>query len=254
MTEWRLIVTEPAAGAWNMAVDEALMESVRAGAPPALRLYRWSPPCLSLGRNQPAAGVYDPERLRSIGVDVVRRPTGGRAVLHDDELTYAVVARDRTLGTVRQAYRAIHSVLASWLSSFGAEVVVAAGSGRAPVPSTEPCFARPVEGEVTARDRKLVGSAQVRVAGVLLQHGSIPLGRSAIVRELASAGLDVGSPADLHSELGIRISLDRLVAELVRAWTAAIAPCAKQPLTTREAARAAILESRYHDPGWMWRL
>jgi lipoyl(octanoyl) transferase len=92
---WRLLDTPPAPGAWNMAVDEALAESVRAGGAPVLRFYRWSPACLSLGRNQPADG-YDRDRIRRRGVEVVRRPTGGRAVLHHRELTYSVaVARAR---------------------------------------------------------------------------------------------------------------------------------------------------------------
>src|SRR4028119_1470164 len=85
---WRLIDTPPAPGAWNMAVDEALAESVRQGGLPVLRLYRWSPRCLSLGRNQPARGRYDTAALAARGIDVVRRPTGGRAVLHDRELAY----------------------------------------------------------------------------------------------------------------------------------------------------------------------
>jgi lipoyl(octanoyl) transferase len=74
--------TGPAPGAWNMAVDAALMDAVREGTPPVLRFYRWEPACLSLGRNQPARGHYDADALRAEGVDVVRRPTGGRAVLH----------------------------------------------------------------------------------------------------------------------------------------------------------------------------
>ena len=83
---WRLLDTPPAPGAWNMAVDEALADSVRAGGPPVLRVYRWSPPCLSLGRNQPSDG-YDRDEIRRRGIDVVRRLTGGRAVLHHRELT-----------------------------------------------------------------------------------------------------------------------------------------------------------------------
>ena len=85
---WRLIDTAPAPGAWNMAVDEALMERVRGGGAPVLRFYRWEPACLSLGRNQPATGAYDAAAIAARGVDVVRRPTGGRAVLHHRELTY----------------------------------------------------------------------------------------------------------------------------------------------------------------------
>ncbi|HLM68541.1 MAG TPA: hypothetical protein VK358_13475, partial [Longimicrobium sp.] len=104
-TPWRLLDTPPAPGAWNMAVDEALAQSVRAGEPPVLRVYRWSPPCLSLGRNQPSGG-YDRDEIRRRGLDVVRRPTGGRAVLHHRELTYSVAAAEGVLGGPRQAYSA----------------------------------------------------------------------------------------------------------------------------------------------------
>src|SRR4028119_220945 len=100
---WRLIDTPPAPGAWNMAVDEALAESVRQGGLPVLRLYRWSPRCLSLGRNQPARGRYDTAALAARGIDVVRRPTGGRAVLHDRELTYCAALPAALLGGPRPA-------------------------------------------------------------------------------------------------------------------------------------------------------
>ncbi|HEX5725859.1 MAG TPA: hypothetical protein VFX98_10370, partial [Longimicrobiaceae bacterium] len=108
---WRLLDTPPAPGAWNMAVDEALAETVREGDPPVLRFYRWEPACLSLGRNQPARGRYDLDALRRRGLDVVRRPTGGRAVLHHRELTYSVAVADGALGTPRQAYAAVNRAL-----------------------------------------------------------------------------------------------------------------------------------------------
>src|SRR5215213_2662474 len=104
---WRLLDTPPAPGAWNMAVDEALAESVRRGGAPVLRVYRWSPPCLSLGRNQPARGRYRLDALAARGIDVVRRPTGGRAVLHDRELTYAAALPEALFGGPRPAYAAV---------------------------------------------------------------------------------------------------------------------------------------------------
>src|SRR3954451_18997918 len=103
---WRMIDTPPAPGAWNMAVDEALAASVADGGVPVLRFYRWEPACLSLGRNQPARGRYDLAALAAAGVDVVRRPTGGRAVLHRRELTYSAAAPVALLGPPRHAYAA----------------------------------------------------------------------------------------------------------------------------------------------------
>ena len=92
--EWRLLLErEPRTGAWNMALDEAIMDAVAAGESlPTLRFYQWDPPCLSLGKRQPLDGV-DLARCRAAGVDVVRRATGGLAILHTDELTYSIAVR-----------------------------------------------------------------------------------------------------------------------------------------------------------------
>ncbi len=252
---WRFIRDDPAPGAWNMAIDEALMESVRAGAAPALRFYGWSPPCLSFGRNQPAAGRYDRDRLREMGVDVVRRATGGRAVLHDEELTYSVVLRDRALGGPRRAYELVNRVLAAALDELGAAVTVQAHDGRAaPVPSTVPCFAEPVPGEILVAGRKLVGSAQARKHGVLLQHGSIPLRPSALAVELDLRQIvDSGSPADIETAIGRPISLNEVITAIRAAWTAGIGACATATLDPGEHRRAKDLSKVYLDDGWTWR-
>src|SRR5690606_14878512 len=106
--KWRLIRTQPAAGAWNMAVDEAVLEAVGQGdVLPTLRLYAWNPPCLSLGFAQPVQDV-DRAALARLGWELVRRPTGGRAILHTDELTYSVIApldEPRVAGSVLESYR-----------------------------------------------------------------------------------------------------------------------------------------------------
>src|SRR5690606_17704432 len=109
----------PVHGATNMALDHALLESVKAGGPPVLRLYRWDPPTLSFGRNQPARGLYDHAAARARGIAFVRRPTGGQAVLHGDELTYAVVASIGALGKPREAYRRINGALVGGLRELG---------------------------------------------------------------------------------------------------------------------------------------
>ncbi len=136
---WRLVDTPPAPGAWNMAADEALAASVAGGGPPVLRVYRWSPACLSLGRNQPARGRYDVRALAERGIDVVRRPTGGRAVLHHRELTYAVAAPEALLGGPRRAYAAINAALVAGLRTLGVDATQqpdgpTAGAGSIPLP------------------------------------------------------------------------------------------------------------------------
>lgn len=128
---WRLVITPALPGAENMAIDHALLEGVQRGGRPVVRFYTWSPACLSLGRNQPVA---EPARVAAAaaarGAEVVRRPTGGFAVFHDRELTYAVVVPVGVLGSPRESYVAINRALVAGLrlAGVGAEVV---GAGRA---------------------------------------------------------------------------------------------------------------------------
>lgn len=179
VAEWRLLIDdEPRDGAWNMALDEALMNLVAEGAsPPVLRLYQWSPPCLSLGRRQPLAGV-DTERLRADGYTIVRRETGGWAILHTDELTYSVTLPPddpRADGPILDAYRKLSRGLVEGLALLDvrAEMKPASASGTHNLSAA--CFEVPSAYEITAGGRKLIGSAQARPNGRVLQHGSLPL-------------------------------------------------------------------------------
>ena len=174
---WRLLLDPPAAGAWNMAVDEVLLDGVaEGGAPPTLRFYGWAPPCLSLGYFQPFE-VVDVAGCRRLGVEVVRRPTGGRAILHDRELTYSVALPLRLLGedgAVLPSYHRVSLALERGLTRLGAPVVLAPESAAQAGPTHGPvCFDRPSAHEILLNGRKLVGSAQVRRATAILQHGSI---------------------------------------------------------------------------------
>jgi lipoate-protein ligase A len=254
---WRLLDTPPAPGAWNMAVDEALAESVRAGGPPVLRVYRWSPPCLSLGRNQPSDG-YDRDEIRRRGLDVVRRPTGGRAVLHHRELTYSVATREGTLGGPRQSYAAINRALVAGLAPMGVPAhLQPAGTERAPLPSLAPCFEQPVEGEVTAAGRKLVGSAQRSEGGVMLQHGSLPIeDDQSVVAELLRAEVQAAPaepPATLAGLLGTAPDWDALVDALAAGWQETLCVrLERSALTGEEVRRAEGFRVRYEDPAWTW--
>jgi lipoate-protein ligase A len=137
-----------------------------------LRIYRWSGPTVSFGRNEPARGRYDPAKARNAGFEFVRRPTGGRAVLHDEELTYAAVLPLAKRG-LRATYALINRGLVRGLRSLGVPATMAEGDRlQAPLDSG-PCFDEPSTGEVTVRGRKLVGSAQARIEGAILQHGSL---------------------------------------------------------------------------------
>ncbi len=177
--EWRLLLEpEPRTGAWNMALDETIMDAVAAGdAPPTLRLYQWAPPCLSLGRHQPLQGV-DLARLRADGCEAVRRATGGWAILHTDELTYSVALTPddpRADGPILDAYRKLSAGLVAGLGLLGVEAIMRPASAGGTHNLTAACFEVPSAYEITARDRKLIGSAQARPNGRVLQHGSLPL-------------------------------------------------------------------------------
>jgi lipoyl(octanoyl) transferase len=174
---WRLLVDPPSSGAWNMAVDEVLLDGVVAGTtPPTLRFYQWQPACLSLGYFQ-SFGVVNLDGCRALGVDIVRRPTGGRAIFHDRELTYSVVLPVAILehdGGVLPSYHRLSLALQDGLRGLGVPATLASVADAASPASHGPvCFDQPSAHEILLRGRKLVGSAQVRRGGSLLQHGSI---------------------------------------------------------------------------------
>lgn len=178
-TTWRLIIEEePRSGAANMALDQAIAEACAAGdSPPTLRFYRWHPPAVSLGRHQPSNEI-DLDAVAELGYEVVRRPTGGRAILHTDELTYSVAAaadEPRVGGSLMDAYLRLSNALLAGLQHVGLTADKAAGNVRTGPDVSAACFEVPSAYEITASGRKLIGSAQSRRAGYVLQHGSLPL-------------------------------------------------------------------------------
>lgn len=261
----RFIASPPGTGAWNMALDEALMASAREGRA-TLRFYGWSPPCLSFGRHQPARGRYDPEAARRRGIDVVRRPTGGRAVLHRREVTYSVTAPAGRWGGLRECYGRINRGLARGLVGLGVpldpwrsfETRGGVGS-RPPPPLARACFQDPLPGELTSGGRKLVGSAQWRVDGSLLQHGSILLHDDQPMVDALRLAPAAGDPrpsgaSSLHELLG-RVPPE---SEILAALAAGFADEFEVRLESGEPdpseRRAALyLEGRYKDPAWTWR-
>jgi lipoyl(octanoyl) transferase len=175
---WRLLVTPPADGAWNMAVDDAIAAHAgRGDVPPTLRFYQWQPACVSLGRHQPLADI-DLARCAALGYHVVRRPTGGRAILHTDELTYSVAGpQDNPIlaGAVLDSYLRLSQGLLAGLGQLGLRVAKAPPSHRAAAGAGPVCFEVPSAYEIVGGGKKLVGSAQSRRQGWVLQHGTLPL-------------------------------------------------------------------------------
>jgi lipoate-protein ligase A len=192
---WHLWIDETARPGWaNMAIDHALLERAERHAECWLRLYRWAPHCLSFGRHEPATLRYDVDRIARLGIDTVRRPTGGRAVWHAQELTYAVAAPTFRFGSLNAAYLEIHRMLANALLELGATVCLAEPRPTPPLDAGA-CFSHPVGGEIMMSGRKVVGSAQLRSGSALLQHGSVLLqDRQHVVRELMREVQEPDSP------------------------------------------------------------
>lgn len=206
MTRCRLLVDLPAPGAWNMAVDEFLLAWTAENRVPVFRLYRWDEPTLSLGYFQ----RFDDRRQHpaSMACPVVRRPTGGGAIVHDAELTYSIavpvghpLAVDR-LGLYRQVHQTLIETLSHW------DGTASLWDSAQPLAPETPflCFLRRATGDVVQSGQKVGGSAQRRTAGAVLQHGSVLIERSAAAPELP--GLNDLLPIPVNTE------------ELIAAWTA----------------------------------
>jgi len=245
--EWQVMIDATGrAGASNMALDALLLEDAARTGRATLRLYRWSPPCLSFGRNEPALARYDRAAIEHRGWDVVRRPTGGRAVWHEDEVTYAVAAPIAAFGSLHQSYCAIHERLAAALRTLGAPARLAPKNGRPAGLGVGACFASPVGGEITVHDRKVVGSAQVRLESAFLQHGSILLGGSQENIDAVSHQVSAASSATSLSQLlGRKVTFDEVAGAIVSEWPpvlTSVAPYRPLPPSTV-----------FSDPDWTWR-
>ena len=270
-----------------MAVDHALAACSSPGEA-VFRIYRWSCPTVSFGRNESARARFDPAAGHSAGVQFVRRPTGGRAVLHDRELTYAVVLPRPKAGDLRTTYRLINRGLVEALCSLGVPAAMAVGHGLAVSrgsagnrgfaakrgfgagPDSGPCFEEAAPGEVTVAGRKLVGSAQARLEGALLQHGSLLIGpgqeRMTALRS-TSAGVQTGERGDEPGkDGGVRapVSLEEVLghappwSDLVQAVISGLSGVAggewyRGELTEPERVKSDTLIERYGSAEWTWR-
>ena len=270
---WRLIIDpDPRSGAANMALDQALAESAAAGtARPALRFYRWSPPAVSLGRHQPFAEL-NVEVAERMGYEIVRRPTGGRAILHIDELTYSITAaRDepRVRGGIMDAYLRISNALVTGLQGLGlATVDKAAGDVRAGRDVSPACFEVPSAYEITVDGRKLIGSAQSRRAGYVLQHGSLPLTgditrlidvldlssdeAQALRGLLSTRATTLDSVLDSSDRAGARLSFERVAAMLSQGVAAHLQLdlVTAQPTAAELQRAATLIREKYANPAW----
>ena len=257
---WRLLRDGSADGAWNMAVDEALLEDYEASAEaraPTFRLYGWSPAAMSLGKSQRAAGAYDTTVLKAEGIDLVRRPTGGEAVLHEHERTYAVVGRAGEAPFAARpmdTYREIAGALAAALQGLGIPArSVAPEGGSSQGRRGTVCFDRIGAWEIAWSDRKVIGSSQFRRRRSFLQHGSIPIRLDpARLGRVTGMTVDGSRFADLTTAAGRAISADELDQALIAAFESAFATTlVPGGLTEGEALRAAELRCwKYDSMAW----
>lgn len=261
---WRFLNTGRRDGAWNMAVDEALLVGVnRSESAPTVRVYAWDPPTVSTGYSQDLEDELDLSACRDAGFGVVRRPTGGRAVLHAGELTYSVVGPAGAPplgGTIMEAYKAIADALVRGLRSLGVDADLArvATEARARGGVSPPCFVSAGRFEVVVGGKKLIGSAQRRVGRGVLQHGSLLIDRTherladvlsleserdrAVVRRALAS-----KTTDLVDVLGREVTFGEVASAMrsgfERAWSVEFDECG---LTERESELASELTSSYN--------
>ncbi|MDQ2693520.1 MAG: lipoate--protein ligase family protein [Chloroflexota bacterium] len=270
MRTWRLLIHPAARGAWNMAVDEAILEhSGRGASLPTLRLYAWDPACLSLGHAQPFADV-DAVRLQERGWDVVRRLTGGRAILHTDELTYSVsgdAGEPVLAGGVLESYNRLAQALLRALSNLGLPVEIKQGKTGTNTSPNPVCFEVPSTYEITVHGKKLVGSAQARKQEAVLQHGSLPLTgdlsricqalvfENESARERASIRL-LERAATVESAVGGRVSWEMAARAFAKAFETELEICLERgELSESEIGRAAeLVREKYGHPSWTERI
>jgi lipoate-protein ligase A len=251
---WRFLDSGALDGAEQMALDAGLMDRARQTGEAVLRVYRWPRPTLSFGRHESVRGRFSPERLELENVGAVRRPTGGRVLMHDREVTYSVTAPAPDGQRLKESYRHINAMLISAIARLGVPVTEAQPLTAPRRPGGAACFAEPSKGELVIGDRKLVGSAQLRENGALLQHGSILIDddQSRIAR-LAMQPVAAAAPAaTLRAALGRAPEYN----EVRDALRAALAGIEGEPLTLdcHEASQfAAPHRARFTSAEWTWR-
>ena len=271
MTIWRLLYTPPTSGAWNMAADEAILEHIHRGESiSTLRLYAWNPACLSLGHAQSFKDV-DVERLHAQGWDVVRRVTGGRAILHTDELTYSVTGStdESTLaGGVLESYNRLAQALLHAVHELSVPVEMKEHEDGHTQQNLNPiCFEVPSTYEITVDGKKLIGSAQARKKEGVLQHGSLPLTGDlsricdALIFENESTRQNskerlLARATTVESVLGVEISWERAAQSLIHGFEAQLGiRFERGKMSASEIQRTEeLVKEKYAHPSWTERI
>jgi lipoate-protein ligase A len=218
--EWILILDKkPLAGSLNMAVDDFLFQSLNSEPQTYLRFYGWKRPTVSLGYSQDIRKVVDVEYCQKNGIDIVRRMTGGKLVLHHKEVTYSLCSSDKETftSTLADSYRLISQALMRGFEKMGVKSYLADAPPNSYVRGNLPCFSYPARNEIEVEGKKIVGSAQKRAGSKFIQHGSIPLedeegflGPVSFLKKEDSKGRMIS----LSQALGKKVSFDWAVERL----------------------------------------
>ncbi len=226
---WKLVIDGAMDGARNMCIDAGLLEEIESSSEPrtVVRFYGWQTPTISLGRNQKIDKAVDVDYCREHGIHIVHRPTGGRAVLHDDELTYAVISNDSEAfgDTIYGNYKRVSEALCLGYKRLGVPAVLAPDTRKHPAYPEDaelPCFISASRYELMVGGRKIVGSAQRRVRRGFLQHGSMPItcNREALARatKMADSAVLETEMAGMAEFLPARPGMDVLREAFVQAF------------------------------------
>jgi len=237
------VIDPPAAGAWNMAVDELLWQWSAEAGRPCWRFYRWKEPTLSLGYFQAYADRR--RHVASRNCPVVRRPSGGGAIVHDAELTYsfALPSEHPLAGRPVRLYETVHVTLVDVLADRGIAAALC-GQSEGPIPGRQPflCFRRRSPGDVLVGEVKIAGSAQRRSKQAVLQHGSVLLACSPAAPELM--GLSDLAGGAFEADQLVEAWLEKLRRRLALRWT-------DEPLGDHDRRRAdALVQAKYGRPDW----
>jgi lipoate-protein ligase A len=252
----RLALDPSADAAENFARDEALHAAAAATGGVLIRVYGWSTPTVSFGRHERARDRYDPDRLAALGLTPTRRLTGGRALVHTAELTYAMAGPVTAGESLTATVRRLNAVLAAALQALGVPVSIADGrAGTVPL-SAGACFGAPSAGELLLHGRKVAGSAQWRDAAAWMQHGSVLVADDQVLLSAAArTPMTAPPPAATVGDAGSTVPSPRAFADaLAQAWRAATGEAVQMvpSASLLDPAEVATRRDRYRDPAWVW--
>jgi lipoate-protein ligase A len=254
MNSGQLMVDRPRPGYENMARDQGLLDLAEREGIAVLRLYSWEPFCISFGRNEPALRRYDQQRIQALGLDTVRRPTGGRAVWHARELTYAVAGPLELFGSLKAAYRDIHLMLSRAVQVLGASATLAGPQGKTAALDSGACFASPAGGEVMVEGAKVIGSAQLQQGRAFLQHGSFLLEDTQdVIQQVTRGSPPASADRPLGHILGKSLTFEDAIGAIVPSLNDWAADWTRWAFEDDLAALVPDHRNRFRSPDWTWR-